>query len=195
MLMAGEAAARFALAADIPIAYAIQDSPDETDLPDTLAGMFARRRTLQRSQQSTLPGPHAGLGLDLYVRVTSPLRRYLDLVAHQQLRAYVRNEPLLDGQAVLGRVGAAEAVTNNVRHAERLARQHWTLVFLLQNPNWRGQGVLVSKAGLRGRVLIPELAWEARIHLREDIPLDSVITLALQEVNLPALDAYFRIEN
>lgn len=31
--------------------------------------------------------PHAGLGLPAYVQVTSPIRRYSDLLAHWQLKA------------------------------------------------------------------------------------------------------------
>ena len=54
--------------------------------------MFARRRTMTASQPSSQPGRHAGLGLDQYVQATSPLRRYLDLVVHQQLRAFLAGD-------------------------------------------------------------------------------------------------------
>lgn len=194
MLMAGEAAARFAMQRNLALPYTTQDPAEPLDLPDTMAGMFARRRTLRRSQQSSVPSPHAGLGLEVYARATSPLRRYLDLVVHQQLRAYYSGRPVLDAQAVLERVGAAEAVLGAMRQAERLARQHWTLVYLLQNPDWRGEAMLVETYGLRGTFLIPELGLETRLHLREELPLNSKVILALVNVNLPALDAFFRIE-
>jgi exoribonuclease-2 len=142
-----------------------------------------------------VPTPHSGLGLDVYVRVTSPLRRYLDLVAHQQLRAFVRGAAPMDTQAVLERVGAAEAITGSVAYAERLARQHWTLVYLLQHPGWRGVGVVVEAKGPRATILIPELAWETKIHLRRELPLNSTVTLALTGVDLPMLDAFFRVES
>jgi exoribonuclease-2 len=197
MLLAGEAAARLAIQHHIPMPFTVQEPPDapEEELPRGIAGMFALRRTLKRSQQSSVPGPHSGLGLDSYVRVTSPLRRYLDLVAHQQLRAHLRGSGILDTQALLERIGAAEAVTGNVGYAERLARQHWTIVYLMQRPHWRGEGVLVEVRGDRGIVLIPELAWEARVHLRGEIPLNSVVTVGIQGVNLPLLEAYFRLES
>ena len=34
-------------------------------------------------------GPHSGLGIDAYVQVTSPLRRYNDCLVHRQLKAFV----------------------------------------------------------------------------------------------------------
>jgi exoribonuclease-2 len=193
MLAAGEAAARFAQARDIALPYAVQDPPLAEEWPTGMAGMFAQRRSLKPSQQSTVPRAHAGLGLDSYTRVTSPLRRYLDLVVHQQLRAYVRGEPLLDSGSILARVGAAEAVTDSLRRCERLVRQHWTLVYLLQHPGWQGEGILVEQTGPRSTVLIPELAWETRIHLRSEIPLNGPIPLVLSEVNLPALEAFFQV--
>ena len=59
-----------------------------------LAGMFALRKSLQRSLIRTSPAPHAGLGLEHYTQATSPLRRYVDLLVHQQLRAHLRGETL-----------------------------------------------------------------------------------------------------
>lgn len=196
MLAAGEAGAAFALANQIPIPFTTQDRPDppEEPLPDGMAGMYALRKTLKRSQQSSVPTPHSGLGLDAYVRLTSPLRRYLDLVAHQQLRAFLQGRPPLDTQAVLERVGAAEAVTGAVAYAERLSRQHWTLVYLLQHPKWRGQGVVVEAKGPRATLLIPELAWETKLTLRRELPLNSVVPLTLVDVDLPNLEAYFRAD-
>ena len=193
MLMAGEAVAQLASSQRLAMPYTVQDSPEPMDTPNTLAGMFARRRTLSPSQQSIVPAAHAGLGLARYVRTTSPLRRYLDLVAHQQLRAWLTGRPVLNEQQVLERLGAAEAVGGTVRRAEQLARQHWTIVYLMQHPAWRGQGVLVDKTGLRGTLLLPDLAWETRVHLRNDFALDSVFPVMANGVNLPLLEAYFQV--
>jgi exoribonuclease-2 len=195
MLIAGQAVARLALERDIPLPFSTQDPPEMLDRPQDLAGMYALRRSLKRSQMSSVPMPHAGLGLPVYSQATSPLRRYLDLLVHQQLRAYVRGEGLLGTQEVLERVGAAEAVRGDVRRAERLARQHWTLVYLLAHPDWRGEGVLVEKRGSRGTVLIPELDLEPQVHLRRDLALNSEVTLALRGVNLVELEAHFKIED
>jgi exoribonuclease II len=132
--------------------------------------------------------------LEIYARATSPLRRYLDLVVHQQLRAYLHGADTLGEQEVLERVGAAEAVTGNVRQAERLARRHWTMVYLLQHPDWHGEGVVVDKRGPRGTVLIPALDLEVQLPLREDVPLDTTVALRLNGINLAELEAYFQLE-
>ena len=196
MLLAGQAAALFALERQIPIPFTTQDPPEERDDPpleEGLAGMFARRRTFKPSQLRTSPGPHSGLGLEQYARTTSPLRRYLDLVVHQQLRAYALGQTLLDDQQVLERVGAAEAVTSGVRQTERLCNRHWTLVYLMQHPDWTGDAILVDRRDRRSLVVIPALGLEVPIHLDADLPLNSELSLCLEGVNLPHLSAHFRI--
>ena len=195
MLMAGEGAARFALERQLPLPFTTQDPPGSDDRPSDLAGMFALRRTLRPSEYSSLPGPHAGLGLPVYAQATSPLRRYLDLVVHQQIRAWLKGASSPLGTAeIVERVGATTAAAGSVRSAERLSRLHWTLVYLLQNPGWQGEGILVDRFDLRGTAVIPELALDARLHLPRELPLNSRLRLSLSEVNLPSLAAHFRLE-
>lgn len=195
MVMAGEAAARFALERGLPFPFTTQDRSDAPGRePVGLAAMYALRRTLRPRQYSSQPGAHGGLGLEVYAQVTSPLRRYLDLVAHQQLRACLRGGDPLEAQAIIERVGAAEAAAQGIRRAERLSREHWTTVYLQQHPGWQGEGVLVEKRMPRGVVLIPELALEARVKVADSVAPDSVLPLRLTGVDLPGREAFFRVE-
>ncbi len=195
MLMTGEATGRLALDEEIPLPFTTQDTPDTDERPtdtDDLAGMLNLVRHFHRSERSSTPGFHAGLGMTLYVQATSPLRRYLDLVAHQQLRAHLRGDELLKGQAMMTRIGSAEAVADEARTAERLSHKHWKMVYLMQHPGWRGEGVLVERWDRRGKVIIPKLALETRVQLREDLPLNSTLELQVMDIDLPMLEAYFR---
>jgi len=193
MLIAGEATARYAVGHQIPLPFTTQDPPEMDERPRDLAGMFALRRAMKPSAASGTPGPHAGLGLEIYAQATSPLRRYLDLVVHQQLRAHLRGEGPMGVQEVMACIGAAASVVGSVRRAERLARRHWTLVYLMQRPEWRGTGVLVEKRRRIGIVLVPELDLEARLHMRQDPPLNSPLSLALRGVDLATLEVYLKV--
>lgn len=195
MMIAGEAVAQFAVARGLPMPFTVQQPGDFDDdtTPDTLAGMFAARRRMNPSRQSLEPEAHAGLGLSAYCRVTSPLRRYLDLVVHQQLRLALAGEPPLSAAALLERIGTVEAVQVGIRRAEQWSRQHWTLVYLQRQKNWQGEGLVVEKNGPRATVLIPALAWEVRAHLRHDLPLDTPVRVTFTGAQLPLLDAQFRV--
>ena len=192
MLMAGEAVARFALEREIPIPFATQPPPDKTSKPEDLAAMYAYRRQLRPSQVSTLPAPHAGLGLELYSRATSPLRRYSDLLVHQQLRAYLSGRPLLETAQVSERIAVAETASSGVRRAERLSNIHWKLVYLIQNPEWQAQGVVVELNDGRGTLVIPELAMETKLRLRGGVSLNDSKKLTVREVELPELTVWFQ---
>ena len=195
MLAAGEAAARYARQHQVPVPYTIQESTPGLEPAEDMAGRFGLRKKMKRSQASLLPGPHAGLGLPLYARATSPLRRYQDLLLHQQLRAHLAGQPARGEQEVLNAAAMAEASASLANRAEFLSRRHWTLVYLLQNPRWVGEAVLVEKSGMAGKFLIPALAWETTIHMANELPLNSSVLLEVVSVDLPKLDAFFRIHS
>ena len=192
-MMAGEAVARYAREHGIPIPYATQPPPANPQVPEGLAAMYAYRRQLQPSQSRIDPEPHAGLGLELYTRATSPLRRYLDLVVHQQLRAHLRGLPPLPPEQVAQRIVAAEMGGRQVRRVERLTNTHWKMVYLCHNSGWQGSGIVVDFSAQRATVLIPELALETRLRLDGEVPLDTELQLKVREVDVPELTSWFRV--
>ena len=195
MLMAGEAAARFCLEQDIPIPFATQPAPDKIEQPEDLAGMYAYRRRFKPTRLTGDPAPHFGLGLSHYTRATSPLRRYSDLLVHQQIRAWLTGRELLNAKQIAERTAEGEMAAASVRRAERLSNQHWKLVHLRANSQWRGEGVLVERGERKSVVLIPELALEARVRLRGEPELNTRIRLAPREVDLPELNCYFSVRD
>lgn len=197
MILAGEAVARYGMEHGIPLPYATQDAPDNpSPAPaQTLSEMFSLRRTMKRSQYRSAPAAHSGLGLAAYAQATSPLRRYLDLAVHQQVRSHATGTPLLTTADIVERIGEVEPSISAERQAEWQSEKHWTLAFLLRQPSWRGRAVLVEHRNANGIFIIPELALETAIHLNADLPLDAEVTLAVRSVDLARLDARFRIEH
>lgn len=207
MILAGEAVAAYALEHGIPLPYATQEAPDAprpgarpgesaTDaMPAaTLAGMAALRRKMKRGQYRSVPSEHSGLGLPAYSQATSPLRRYLDLVVHQQLRGHLAGGAPLAPADIIERIGEVDGALGASRRAESQSEKHWTLVFLAGQPERQWEGVLLEKRGASGMFIIPELALETSIHLPSDLALNTRARLGLRSVDLPRLDARFRID-
>ncbi|MFC1971049.1 ribonuclease catalytic domain-containing protein [Chloroflexota bacterium] len=195
MLMTGEAVAGYALREGIPFVFSTQKATQIPVLPDGLAGMYALRRFMKPGQFKSLPARHTGLGLDMYTRVTSPIRRYQDLIVHQQLRAHIWGHDLLTSQEMLQRLGAAEAVTSNMRQVERLSNLHWTMVCLSETPQWRGEGVIVEAGGPHNTALIPNIGLETHLHCKRSPPLNTHVPIVLGGSNIPELRAFFRIDD
>ena len=130
-------------------------------------------------------------GWEAYSRVTSPLRRYLDLVAHQQLRLHLRGERTLSETEIVERMGAAETAALCVRKAERMSRRHWTLAWLGQRPGWQGEAVVVDHRGSRAVAVIPDLALEIELQGGSELDLNEVVQVRLASVDLPRLESRF----
>jgi exoribonuclease-2 len=192
MLMAGEGIARLCHSREIPIPYATQAPADGPRDGVGLAADYGRRRGFKPTRMVGAPDVHAGLGLPMYTRVTSPLRRYPDLLVHQQLRAWLAGETLLTPEQVTERVGESELSAAAIRRAERLSNLHWKLVYLKEHPQWRGEAVIVAKEERRVVALIPELALETRLRVKDDPGLDAKRTVLVGEVDLPGQSVSFR---
>ncbi|MGB5733381.1 MAG: RNB domain-containing ribonuclease, partial [Thiohalocapsa sp.] len=193
MLMAGEAAARFCSEKGLPIPYATQPAPEQIQHPEGMAGMYAYRRQFKPSRTSTEPGAHFGLGLDAYARATSPLRRYADLLVHQQIRSLLRGEEPASAERISARAGEADQSGIAVRRTERQSNQHWKLVYLQQNKAWKGEAVVVELGERKTTIMIPELALESKVRVKQDLALDQRVGTSVVEVDLPDLDGRFRV--
>ena len=161
MLCAGAAVAGFMNKEGIPFPFVTQAPPDiDVDtLGDSLADMFQLRRNCAAGVTGIAGGKHSGLGLEPYSRVTSPLRRYADLLAHQQIRRYIKQEPLLDLEYIEKRLTRADDAGNARHKLEKYANEYYLLHYLKRHPDWQGRGTVVEKQGERLTVLIPEFAY------------------------------------
>lgn len=191
MILAGEGAAKFAFKNNIPFPFISQEAPDiPAVLPEGLAGQYRLRRCMRKRNVGVTPSSHAALGLGMYSQVTSPLRRYGDLIGHEQLRAFIKNEPLIDKDTMLMRIAAGDAAARAARQAERNSNTHWTLVYLLQNPEWSGNAICLSKEQKQSVFLIEELGMETAI-TGVDCELNDRIAVKAEKIDLPALSVVF----
>jgi len=192
MLLAGEAAARYAFKHKIPFQYVSQETPDiPAELPPGLAGEYRKRRSMRSRKVGTIPADHAGLGLGMYSQVTSPLRRYGDLIAHQQLHLHLAGKPLMGTDDMLERIAAGDSASRGCTLAERSSNLHWILVYLGRNPDWTGDAVVVDNNGPAATIIVPELAQESRIRIESDVELNSVIRVRAGNINIPELTLSF----
>lgn len=192
MLLAGEAVAKFAFKNGIPFPFVSQEKPDlPTNILDGYAGQYQLRRCMRSRSLGVTPMQHAGLGLGMYTQVTSPLRRYSDLVAHQQLRAFIDGRPLLNKDTMLERIAAGDAAAGASVKAERKSNLHWTLVYLTQNPQWEGDAVVVELKGKQALCLIPSLAQETVLTPSRTVALNDTIKVRAGNIDIPTLSVNF----
>lgn len=192
MLLAGEGAAKFAFKNKIPFPYVSQEAPDfPAKVPDGWAGQFAKVKCMRKRSVGITPAPHAGLGLSFYSQVTSPLRRYGDLVAHQQLRAFIDDRRLLDKDEMLERIAAGDAASLAARKASRLSETHWKLVYLMQNPEQTYEAYCIDKRGSDALFLIPSLDMQTTLKGCSDVKLNDCLTLKAGKIDITTQNVDF----
>ncbi|MDR2634112.1 MAG: RNB domain-containing ribonuclease [Treponema sp.] len=192
MLLAGEGAAHWALRRRLPFPYISQETGELPHAPlEGMAGSYQLRRCMRPRTLSVKPGIHWGLGLDVYTQVTSPLRRYTDLLAHQQIRAFLRQEAPLGEEELLLRLGAGEAASLASVQAERASRSHWIAVYLSDKKGSSWEGVMLEKRGNRSLVMIPALGLETQVLVKQDREPNEPVSLVLAAVRIPEMDMVF----
>jgi exoribonuclease-2 len=202
MLLAGEAAALWALGrrgrtseSQPAFPFVSQEAGDiPGEILDGLAGSYQLRRCMRPRTLSPRPAPHWGLGLDVYTQVTSPLRRYTDLLAHLQIRALLRGGQPLPPEELASRLAAGEAAAQAVAQAERASRLHWTLAYLSDKKDSIWDAAALEKKGNRWVMLIPALALETQVPLRKDVAPNDAVKLALKKVDIPRGEAVFALD-
>jgi exoribonuclease II len=145
MVLANYIAAKYAYDHQVPLIYRIQDPPLEPITEKMTANPLCFhkvRKLLGRSSLSLQASGHSGLGLSMYTQLSSPLRRFADLVMQRQLMAHLVGEALpYDQEELLKVLETAERTARESRLIENEAKKRWLMQYLKQT--WKNQPLSV----------------------------------------------------
>ncbi|KAI9139561.1 hypothetical protein BKA69DRAFT_1084610 [Paraphysoderma sedebokerense] len=193
MILAGKLAAQFAFEHKIPVPYRVQD-PLRPDI-ESLVTKFVNEKGvlpfpksvdmisgLGSAGYSLYPGGHSQMGIldgEGYVKITSPLRRYLDTFVHWQFDCYFASQknPGFDGakyglDKIVETAELRERLANITAHEKRLrliTRQRerfWYLWCLRERENQgkvMGMQERLSYTGVVGQMDKNDTAFTVRL--------------------------------
>ncbi|GJX41173.1 ribonuclease II, chloroplastic/mitochondrial, partial [Tanacetum coccineum] len=152
MILCGEALATYGSANKIPLPYRGQpqskiDTSAYDHLPEGPVRSSAIVKLMRAAEMDYRKAiRHGILGIPGYVQFTSPIRRYMDLLAHYQVKAFLRGDalPFTSGQLE----GMAASVNMNARIAKKLfssSLRYWILEYLRRQPKQRKFRALILK--------------------------------------------------
>lgn len=198
MILAGEVGARYAQTHQIPLPFRGQPQPElpsEEELLLLPAGWVrsaAVRRCMPRSEMSITPSRHASLGLDTYTQVTSPIRRYSDLLAHFQIKAHLRGDSLPFSPEQMREVMMSiTAVSQEASLVERQTHRYWALEYLRRNSSQVWQALLLRwlrEDDRLGLILLEDLGLELPMGFRRSVALGDRLEVRVSHVD-PRQDA------
>lgn len=187
MILAGEVAGLYGREHGLPLPFRGQPQPELPPdeelllLPPGPVRFCALRRCMPRSEMGITPARHAGLGLNHYIQVTSPIRRYTDLLAHFQIKAHLRQDNLPFSDSELQEI--LYSVTSSSQEAvsvERQTNRYWGLEYLRRNSDQIWQALVLR--WLRedenlGLILLEELGLELPHRFEKNVELGDRLAL------------------
>ena len=152
MIMANSAMACWARDRGIPLYYRTQDIA----LPKDYCGVWSKPeeiyqviRSLGATLTETSPKPHRSIGVPCYAPVTSPLRRYTDLINELQILRFLEGVGFpLSKEKMDELLPGFNSRISQVSQVQRFRTRYWKLVYLKQNcKNTTWRGIVVDNSG------------------------------------------------
>lgn len=132
---------------------------------------------------SVHPEAHGGLGLSCYAWMTSPLRRYVDLVNQRQLAAALsgaRAPVTRNSETLLAALRACELTYARYDEHQRAMETYWSLRWLLQEGIRETSAVVLRENVVR----FEGLPLVARIPSMPELEPGALVQVAVEEVDL-----------
>jgi len=151
----------------------------------TLYQNWMQRRLLSRVIIGLEPEPHSGLGLDVYVTLTSPLRKYVDLVTQRQLRSLLGLGALYSDEEIRFIIQAVEQPMSYITVLQRERLRYWILRYLQRHVGQKEEALVLEKRRHRYVILLTKYMIECSLPLNcgANLKSEDTILVKLDRVN------------
>jgi len=169
MVLSNYVTARAAADQGVPMIYRVQ--------PNNPEDLFT-----QRARLSVYPEFHAGVGLECYVQASSPIRRYVDLVAQRQIISILQDASaaVYGREELLAVLAAAETTEAEGRDLERRAKRYWTLTYLKRNALERPLTATILRDGASAE--LEDYGVRGGLRGAPNLPVNARITVSVARV-------------
>jgi len=175
MILYNWLAAKFCLENQIPILFRTQADPNDRlplDEKGYIYYVFRQRRKLSPLHIRTKPGPHSGLGVEMYIQATSPIRRYHDLVNQRQIHNYLLQKELIYDEKRLGEIRMSTApVIKSLAIIKRNRLRYWILKYLWQHRGKKLKALVLEEFKSKYRIVLIDFHMLVEIKCQDGIIL------------------------
>lgn len=165
MILANNLVAEFCINNRIPCIYRYQDEPSEiiefsADVEPVLL-FYKQRKFIRKSEISTVSKFHAGLGLTSYTQITSPIRRYMDLAIHRQIKEFLNKKTSIYNEDNLREIITyTDYSLNNINVVQRHSNRYWLCKFLKDFIGYRTPALVLDEYESKYLVYLTEFFVE-----------------------------------
>ena len=154
----------------------------------TLHQNWMQRRLLSRVIIGLEPEPHSGLGLDVYVTLTSPLRKYLDLTTQRQLKGLLGLEAMYSDEELRFIIQAVQQPMSYIAVLQRERLRYWILKYLERQAGQKEEAMVLEKRRQRFIILLTKYMIECSLPLNcgADLKREDTIMVKLERISARA---------
>eukprot|EP00002_Diphylleia_rotans_P038896 TRINITY_DN8905_c0_g2_i1.p2 TRINITY_DN8905_c0_g2~~TRINITY_DN8905_c0_g2_i1.p2 ORF type:complete len:844 (+),score=147.80 TRINITY_DN8905_c0_g2_i1:49-2580(+) len=198
MILASEVIGLFCKTNQIPVLYRAQENPivpPNADIRDIqhqyppIVAAYMTSKFLNPAEMKPEPSPHYALQLEQYVQITSPIRRYGDLLAHMQVKSFLRGDSLpFTYDEICAMAGDITKKYRRAKELERRSTRFWTLKWVQQNgmdETYEAYIVDVMQEEDQlpfATLFFPKLATRAWVPFNRDIQLGDIVHMKPKSV-------------
>lgn len=148
--------------------------------------VYRQRRLFARAELDTQPGPHCSLGVARYTSITSPIRRYVDLVTQRQLKhALATGGPLYNKEELNAIITEFRSFNSKVTFVQRKWTRYWLLKYIEQEDIQQTNALVLEKNPRFAHLLLTDFLLEANVPLVDETQVKpgELIRIRVDRVN------------
>ena len=198
MVLANSLSAQFVADRQAPGLFRAQDEPHQRLIAGGEKDLFSvlrQRKQLKPGELLVYPKPHSGVGVMQYTTVTSPIRRFLDLVMQHQLKQLLLGRgAMFSADELAGVAGDINMVQAKVNQVRRLRHRYWLLRYLEQKVGSRMEALLVNKGPKRINLILLDCLLDADMPPSQAVSAKPGDVVSVRVAKVDALDNVLRLE-
>lgn len=190
MILMNRMSGRFLKEHKVPGIYRSQPEPvpDDVRTLDESSPLYPVRvvKYLRAPRVGLNPEPHMSLGIDVYTQVTSPIRRYPDIIMQRQIVSELfYGEAAYSEEEIENLYPRIEAGIREKRTIERQRERYWLYKHLRSLEGGEIEGVISSVHDTRASAYLPDYLFEIPVSLgSERVPEEgAIVRLRVRKVD------------
>jgi len=156
---------------------------------------FRQRRFLRPAKITIRANPHSCVGVMQYTTVTSPIRRFLDLVMQTQIMSMAQGQgAAFQDHELNSFLADITKIQSRANLVKRLRYRYWLLRYLEQSAGERVEAMIIEKGKKRVNVLLTDLLMESDLPANQGVNAQPGDIVKVKIAKASPLDDLLRLE-
>lgn len=198
MILANGVAADYLTAQEAPGLFRSQPPPRKrliSGVQNSLQDIACQRRFLSRGELTVHPKPHSGLGLNSYTTVTSPIRRFLDMVIQMQISHMIHGKGILfSADECKNFAGTIQQKLGRANTVRQQRHRYWILRYLEARVDELVSALVVSHGPKRINLILLDCLFDIDLPPNPSFPVEPGDTVKVHIVRANAQENTLRVE-